>query len=151
ADLAAILEALGWLELNHARPGAAESYFRRALALIGSSEGLDQDRGRLYTSLSSALLELNRTRDAAEAAGQGLAATSAAPVINPLEIVRDLSALAAATVETGDYAVAERSLTRAQEMLSEVPEAEPRELALILLGFGSLRRFQNRLVEAAEF
>jgi tetratricopeptide (TPR) repeat protein len=151
ADIAAILECLGWVELNRGRPGAAESYFRRALALIGNVDGLDQDRGRLYTSLSFAMLESNRARDATEAARQALAAASAVPVINPVEIVRALYALAAATVETGDYTIAERSLTRAEEMLSQVPEAEPRELGFILLGFGKLRLYQKRLAEAAEF
>jgi tetratricopeptide (TPR) repeat protein len=151
ADIAALLESLGWLELNRGRPGAAESYFRRALALIGNVEGLDQNRGKLYTSLSFALLELKRARDATEAARQALAAASAAPVINPLEVVRVLCALAAATVETGDYALAERCLTRAEETLLQVPEAEPRELGFILLGFGNLRLFQKRLAEAAEF
>jgi len=62
-----------------------------------------------------------------------------------------MGALAAASVETGDYALAERSLTRAEEMLSQVPQAEPRELGFILLAFGKLRFFQKRLRESAEF
>src|SRR5262249_461500 len=41
---ASILEGLGWLELNRGRPGAAESYFRRALALVGEVEGFASTR-----------------------------------------------------------------------------------------------------------
>jgi hypothetical protein len=36
-------------------------------------------------------------------------------------------------------------------MLSQVPQAEPRELGFILLEFGKLRFSQKRLTEAAEF
>jgi tetratricopeptide (TPR) repeat protein len=151
AGIATILESLGWLELNRGRPGAAESYFRRALALIGNVEGLNQTRGTLYTSLSLALLELNRARDAIEAARQGFAAASAAPRIDPLAIVRAIGAFCAASSDIGDYALAERCLIRAEEILSQVPEAEPRELGFILLEFGKLRFFQKRLMEAAEF
>jgi tetratricopeptide (TPR) repeat protein len=151
AIIAADLEGLGWLELNRRRPRAAELYFRRALALIGDVDGLDNTRGSLYASLSFALLELNRARDATEAARQAVAAASAAPVINPLEIVRVLGALAAASLEMGDYALAERSLVRAEEMLSQVPKAEPPELGFILVEFGNLRFSQKRFAEAAEF
>jgi tetratricopeptide (TPR) repeat protein len=107
--IATILESLGWLELNRGQPGAAESYFRRAVGVIANVEGLDQTRGSLYTSLAFALLELNRASDAAEAARQAFTAASAASVISPLEVGRAVGAFAAASLEMGDYALAERS------------------------------------------
>jgi len=151
AGMATILESLGWLELNRGRPGAAESHFRRALAVIVNIGGLDKTRGELYASLSFALLEMNRAREAVEAAREAFAAVSAAPGNNFLEIVRADGALAAASLETGDYGLAERFLIRAQEMLSQVRQPEPRELGFILLEFGKLRFSQKRLAEAAEF
>jgi tetratricopeptide (TPR) repeat protein len=148
--VAAVLEGLGWIELHRQRPGAAESHFSRALALIGNGEGRSRIRGSLYTSLSFALLELNRPRDATEAAQRGLAAASSGPGSRPLEIVASACALAAASLEMGDYALAERSVMRAQEMLSQIPDAEPRELGQVLYAFGKLRFFQKRFAEAAE-
>ena len=148
---ASILDGLGWLELNRGRPGAAESYFRRALALVGDIEGFAKTRGRLYTSLAFALLELNRARDAVEAARKAFTIASTASVIDPSAIVFAVGAFAAASVEIGDYALAERSLTHAEKMLSQIPAAQPRELGLILIEFGKLRYFQKRFAEAAEF
>jgi tetratricopeptide (TPR) repeat protein len=150
AAVAAVFESLGWLELYRQRPGAAKSYFSRGLALIGNAEGLDRARGSLYASLSFALLELNRPRDATEAAQQGLAAASAIPGIRPLEIAGAACAVAAASVEMGDYALAERAVMRAQEMVLQVPQAEPRELGYVLQELGKLRFFQKRFAEAAE-
>ena len=150
ASIAALLEGLGWLELNRQQPGAAASYFRRALAIIGNADGLDKTRGSLYASLSYALLELNRARDATEAAQQALAAASAAPQSNLLEIVRGGCALAAASLEMGDYALAERSLMRAEEVVSQLPQAQSSELGFILVEFGTLRFAQKRFAEAAE-
>ena len=50
----------------------------------------------------------------------------------------------------GDYALAERSVMRAQEMILQVPQAEPRELGYVLQELGRLRFFQKRFAEAAE-
>jgi hypothetical protein len=50
-----------------------------------------------------------------------------------------------------DYALAERSLIRAQEILSNVPDVEPAELGVLLTAFGDLRFHQKRFGEAAQF
>ena len=137
--------------MNRGRPGAAESYFRRALALVGDVEDFGKTRGRLYTSLAFALLELNRARDATEAARKAFTAASSAPVIDPSDIARAVGAFAGASLEIGDYALAERSLIHAEKMISQIPAAQPRELGFMLLEFGKLRYFQKCFAEAAEF
>lgn len=150
-EVAKVLESFGWIELNRGRARAAESYFRRALVLIPEVDGVDPRRGRLYGSLSHALLQQGRKSEALEAAQQGVDAVSVGRGSGPLDVVSLTRTLAAAGLAMGDFALAERSLTQAQAALSTVPEMKTREEGMVLTELAYLRFREKRFPEAVQF
>ena len=150
-SIADIHDSLAWLELHRHRPAAAESRFRWALQLVENAPQADRTRANLYSGLSAALHGRKRDKEAAEAARQALAVAEADTEANPLDIVNHACRLAAASSGVKDYALAETSLVRAQEILAKLPAVESGEMGQVLTEFGSLRSLQRRYNEAAEF
>src|SRR5262245_52012536 len=74
----------------------------------------------------------------------------AIPDIPPADFASHAYALARAATRGGDYALAEQTLTYAQQTVARSPESEPGELALVLVGLANLRYFEKRYAEAAE-
>jgi tetratricopeptide (TPR) repeat protein len=149
--LAELLESLGWMEMDRGRVSGAERHFRRGLRLIEAVADAGQIRLRLSVGLSGALLALNRKREAMEAAQAAFNEGSSRHERNVHDFVAASCALASASATLGDYGLAETTLKSAQEMLWQIPEAEPRELSVVLTEFGQLRFLQKRFEEAAQF
>lgn len=148
---AEVLNTLGWLELDRNRPGAAERRFRSALSEIENTVDAKRTRSDLYDSLSTTLLETGRRAEAVEAAQQALALADSAADVGALQLVRRLCTLASATSTAGDYASAEASLARARELALRIRDDDAQEFGLVLTAFASLRFFQQRFAEAADF
>lgn len=149
-QIADVLVSRGWLELNRRRPAAAQTDFRRALANLDTTPIGSRVHAVVYNSLSAALIELNRPREAMEAAKQAFEIAHSIPGITPPDMADHACALANAAFQTRDYALAEQTLTDARLMLERNAESETRELGVVLAGLAKLRYVEKRYMDAAQ-
>jgi hypothetical protein len=122
--------------MDRGRVSSAERHFRRGLRLIEAVADTGQIHVRLSVGLSGGLIALNRKREATEAARSAFDEAFSRHQRDVPVIVAAACALASASATLRDYDVAETMLKSAQEMLSQIPEREPRELSAVLSEFG---------------
>jgi tetratricopeptide (TPR) repeat protein len=151
ASLAEAYDTFGWLELYRQHSALAEAQFRKALLVLGDEPHASQTRANLYAGLSAALHQRNRDKEAVKAAQQALAANGAAPNPDPSHTLTYECRLAAASTWIKDYAGAESSLIRAEQILANLPEVHSYEMADVLSEYANLRFSQKRFREAADF